>query len=377
MLLHHQKHKVFKLTPSFSKSVLTENGSHQADSSTSTPSSQRQAEALTPCTQQNDRFVDPSGDPLQPGTVIVCNNLPFVVSNNGKIYNFMGGNMKQLYIADPSEHKFLVTSANSPSTFLSVIFSSVLGLFPRFSNMQNDTNKHKNEDKKQSATKASTIETIPTTNSNIGMNVSTSGETIQEVVVSDLANLSTDISIHHNMHDTPSLHGGLFQNSRCNEMLTHYNRVVIGSFKDFFQSVDTNNLAAVLQPLKELNFVLANRAPELAVHYNMTLEPCQISTEEVPDLVKAHLHCATAYNPEHSIRGTPCSRGNQSHQYNRQSSPLPRYNQQVHRSDAHFHPHPNRNYSNTHYHNNGKHNSSRPIRHAHNTSNRQVNASNA
>ena len=97
-------------------------------------------------------------------------------------------------------------------------------------------------------------------------------------------------------------------------MLTHYNRIVIGCFKDFFQSVNTNNLAEVLQALKELNFMLANRTPELAAHYNMVLELHQISAE-VPDPVKAHLHCNTAYNPEHSIRGIPCSRGNQYHQY--------------------------------------------------------------
>ena len=64
----------------------------------------------------------------------------------------------------------------------------------------------------------------------------------------------------------------LFQNSVQNEMLTHYNRIVIGCFKDFFQSIDTNNLAE-----KELNFVLANRAPDLAAHYNMALELHQIS----------------------------------------------------------------------------------------------------
>ena len=174
------------------------------------------------------------------------------------------------------------------------------------------------------------------------------------------------------MHDTPSLHGGLFQNSTHNKMLTHYNRVVIGCFKDFFQSVDMNNLAEVLQALKELNFMLANRAPELAAHYNMTLEPCQTSAEEVPDLVKSHLYHATAYNPEQSIRGRPHSRGNQYHWYNRQSSPLLRYNQQAQRSDAHFHPHPNRNYSNTHYHNNSEHNSPCPTRYTHNTSNSQV-----
>ena len=105
-------------------------------------------------------------------------------------------------------------------------------------------------------------------------------------------------------------------------MLTHYNRIVIGCFKDFLQSVNTNNLAEVLQALKELNFMLATRAPELAAHYGMALEPHQISAE-VPDLVKAYFQYNTAYNPEHSIRGIPPSRGNQYHWYNRHSSPLP------------------------------------------------------
>ena len=66
------------------------------------------------------------------------------------------------------------------------------------------------------------------------MNITTSAETIQEVDVSDLTNLSMDVSIHHDVNDTSSLHGGLFQNSTCNEMLTHYNRVVMDCFKDFF-----------------------------------------------------------------------------------------------------------------------------------------------
>ena len=98
-------------------------------------------------------------------------------------------------------------------------------------------------------------------------------------------------------------------------MLTHYNRIVIGSFKEFFQSINTSNLAEVLQVLKDLNFMLANRAPELALYYNMALEPQQITAEEVSDLVRAHLNCNTAYNPEHSIRGRPCSRSNQHHWY--------------------------------------------------------------
>ena len=182
------------VNPQFPRSVLTENGIHRAPDTPNTPPSERQVEVLTPCIRQNDRFVDPSGKPLQPGTVIVCDDLPCVISNNSKIYNFTGGNMKQLYIADPSKHKFLVTSANSPSTF-SNIFSSVLGLFSMFSNRQNQINKLKDEGQKQSATEASTIETMCTANSNKGMNLSNSADTIPEDDVSDLAKLSADVSI--------------------------------------------------------------------------------------------------------------------------------------------------------------------------------------
>ena len=105
--------------------------------------------------------------------------------------------MKQLYITDPSKHKFLVTSANSSST-VSNILSSVLGLFPRFGNRQSHTNKYKNEDQRQSATEASAIESIHTDNSNKGMNLSSSTDTIPKVDVLDLANLSADVSNHHN-----------------------------------------------------------------------------------------------------------------------------------------------------------------------------------
>ena len=142
--------------------------------------------------------------------------------------------------------------------------------------------------------------------------------------------------VHHEMCNNPFLHRNLFQDSVRNEMLTHYNRIVIGSFKEFFQSVNTNNLAEVLQAIKELSFMLANRTLELAAHYNMPLEACQI-TAEVPDLVRAHLYCNPAYNPEHSIRGRPHSQGNQYHWYSQQSSLLLRYNQHSERSDTHFH----------------------------------------
>ena len=72
-------------------------------------------------------------------------------------------------------------------------------------------------------------------------------------------------------------------------MLSHCNHILIGCFKDIFQTVDTNNLSTVLQALKELNFILANRAPELAAHYGIPLEPQQVLAEEVPDFVSAYL----------------------------------------------------------------------------------------
>ena len=70
-----------------------------------------------------------------------------------------------------------------------------------------------------------------------------------------------------------------------NKMLNHYNHIVAGCFKEIFQGVDTNNLPTVLQALKELNFILADRVPELSAHYGFPLEPQQISAEEVPDYV--------------------------------------------------------------------------------------------
>ena len=80
----------------------------------------------------------------------------------------------------------------------------------------------------------------------------------------------------------------------------------------------------------------------------MELEPRQITAEEVPDLVRAHLNQNTAvYNTEYSTRGRPHSRGNQHHWYSQQSSPIPRYNQHPERSEHHFYS--NRNYSNTYH----------------------------
>ena len=88
------------------------NSAAQDTSNTNTPmpipiatqDRQHQVEVLIPCTRQYNRIVDPQGRPLQPGTVIICNDLPFIMSTNGRIYIYRGGNMK----AYPREHRFLV-----------------------------------------------------------------------------------------------------------------------------------------------------------------------------------------------------------------------------------------------------------------------------
>ena len=121
------------------------------------------------------------------------------------------------------------------------------------------------------------------------------------------------------------------------EMLSHYNCIVVGSFKEIFQAVDTNNLQAVSEALKELNFILASKAPELSAHYGFPLEPHQISPEEVPDFVSAYLSRPTTYPADHSNRGRPQTRGNHQHRPSRQSSLVLRSNNEdrtIYRSDA-------------------------------------------
>ena len=94
---------------------------------------------------------------------------------------------------------------------------------------------------------------------------------------SELAEFYANASTQHDMHNSGLFPTEtVFPNCTCNEMLSHYNHILIGCFKDIFQSVDTNNLSAVLQALKELNVILANRAPELSAHYGIPLEPQQV-----------------------------------------------------------------------------------------------------
>ena len=156
------------MNTSLPRNMLTTSDPNQDPTLADTPSSQTQVKSFTPCVRQNDRFVNQSGNPLQPGTIIICNKISFLVLNNGKIYNFTGGSFKQLevYVTDPSEHKFLVSLANSPSTFSSII-NSVISLLPRFSSKQTNPNKT-NENEKQTI-----METSNTNNSNVDLHAST------------------------------------------------------------------------------------------------------------------------------------------------------------------------------------------------------------
>ena len=106
---------------------------------------------------------------------------------------------------------------------------------------------------------------------------------------SDIADFCANTSTQNDIHNSglfPMHTEKRFPNPcTCNKMLSHYDCILIGCFKDIFQTVDTNNLSAVLQALKELNFVLANRDPELSAHYRILLEPQQVSAKEVPDFL--------------------------------------------------------------------------------------------
>ena len=157
------------ITSPVARSIHPDNNSSAAmdtsNSNTPVPISMqdKEVEVFTPCIRQHDRFVDPKNKPLQPGMVIFWKDLPFIVSANGKIYNYMEGNMKQLHIADPSEHKFLVNEANRPGT-LSNILDSVLGMLPGFCWKQSiaSNNTKEIEEQEQATPEVSTIDTIGT-----------------------------------------------------------------------------------------------------------------------------------------------------------------------------------------------------------------------
>ena len=71
--------------------------------------------------------------------------------------------MKQLYVADPREHKFLVNEANRPGTITNIL-GSVLSMLPGFHKKQSSTSHTSKEiEEKTTATpEASTIDTAST-----------------------------------------------------------------------------------------------------------------------------------------------------------------------------------------------------------------------
>ena len=155
---------------------------------------------------------------------------------------------------------------------------------------------------------------IEATNTDSKVELNVSSDTIADMDIFDFEHLSAG-KVHPETHHNPSPYENLHSGTVRNEMLTQYNCIVIGSFKEFFQHINTNNLAIVLKALREL-----------ASYYNMELEPRQITAEEVLNLDRDHLNQNTAYNAKYSTRGRPCSRGNQHHWYSQQSLLIPEYN---------------------------------------------------
>ena len=217
--------------------------------------------------------------------------------------------MKHLYVADPREHTFLVNEANRPGTITNIL-GSVLSMLPGFhKKKQNSTthNSHKIEEQTPATPEASTIVTDSTINNRNSGKTEKEGNNIHPNTIETLT--KNEVSLNNVMHqkdnnsDIVDFHSSLSpqnETHNCelspihtetmlqtycthNEMLNHYNCIVVGCFKEIFQGVDTNNLPAVLQALKEPNFILANRGPKLSAHYGFPLEPWQISAEEVPD----------------------------------------------------------------------------------------------
>ena len=103
-------------------------------------------------------------------------------------------------------------------------------------------------------------------NSNSGKTLQT-GNTVDNVTESntflsnghnafDIDNIWANVNAQNDTHNLglfPMHTEAMSSNPHThNEMLSHYNCIFIGCFKDIFQSVDTNNLSAVLQALKEL-----------------------------------------------------------------------------------------------------------------------------
>ena len=185
--------------------------------------------------------------------------------------------MKQIYIADPREHRFLVNEANRPGATANIL-GSVLRMLPGFHNRQNRTTPNPSEsDEQVSATpEASTIETTSMINNNSAVNNDGNAENEGNTIHNNTNETNTKNEVFLNTRniadqrdnnpDTADFHVNQgqqddAQNSELSPIHTetilrihHVNNkmpnycycIVVGSFKEIFQGVDTNNPQAVL-----------------------------------------------------------------------------------------------------------------------------------
>ena len=187
--------------------------------------------------------------------------------------------MKQIYIAVPREHNILVNESNRPGAIANIL-GSVLRMLPGFHNRQDSTTFNPSESDEQisASPEASTIETASTINNNSAVNNDSNAENEGNTIQINTNETSTENEVYlHTRNiadqrdnpDTADLHASQgqqedTQNSKLspihtetmlrthhahNEMLTHYNCILVGSFMEFFQGVYNNNLQAVLQAL--------------------------------------------------------------------------------------------------------------------------------
>ena len=142
----------------------------------------------------------------------------------------MVGNMKQLYIADPSEHKFLVNEGNRPGT-LSNILESVFGMLLGFCRKQNNAshNTGETEEQAQATHEASTIDTISTSDNSSSGKTLKAGNEIDNVTennaflgighnTSDIVDFHTNVSAQNdtNSSDLSAIHTKL-----CSQHIMH------------------------------------------------------------------------------------------------------------------------------------------------------------
>ena len=177
-----------------------------------TQDSEHQVKVLTPCTRQYGRFVDPQGRPLQPGSVIFCDDFSFIVSANGRIYNYTGGNMRHIYVADPGEQRYLVNEANRPCAIANIL-GSILRMLTGFHNRQTGSMCNPSESNEQVSTmpEAPTIETVSTISSNSIVH----GDGNAESKGNSIHNSTVETNIVNENYDDPD--AANFHESKCQQ----------------------------------------------------------------------------------------------------------------------------------------------------------------